>query len=327
MDPTLKLGGPSFQGVNKDIEVWPDANGGVSWLGRFLDYLKQHGRMKDLAFFSFEHYPYDPAERHGACSTTNRNSCATSCRCGMRTACHADMPMFVTEGNLSSGASETSRIFSPVSGWRITSGRCLDAGGNGSLLTSTTCRCIWSRAATVLRGRLGCSRWMRNYKVQQPLAQFFVAQLINLEWAQPGGGEHRCMRRRADIEDGAGHELVTAYALKRPDGQWSVMLVNRDQEAAHKVRVAFRGESGREETFTGPVDVMTFGSEQYRWHPAHTRFMAHAEHAAQPTVVAFTKGWADPDGPVARSKVSASKNTSYDLPAASVVVIRGNIGQ
>jgi hypothetical protein len=26
-DPNLKLGGPSFQGVNDDIEVWPDADG------------------------------------------------------------------------------------------------------------------------------------------------------------------------------------------------------------------------------------------------------------------------------------------------------------
>ena len=33
VDPALKLGGPSFQGVNKDIEVWPDANGKVSWTG------------------------------------------------------------------------------------------------------------------------------------------------------------------------------------------------------------------------------------------------------------------------------------------------------
>ena len=34
-----------------------------------------------------------------------------------------------------------------------------------------------------------------NYQIQQPLAQFFVAQLINLEWAQPAGGEHQSLRR------------------------------------------------------------------------------------------------------------------------------------
>ena len=36
-----------------------------------------------------------------------------------------------------------------------------------------------------------------DYQVQQPLAQFFVAQLINLEWVQPGSGNIAYLRRRA----------------------------------------------------------------------------------------------------------------------------------
>src|SRR4029077_19539312 len=60
VDPKLKLGGPIFEGVNEDIQVWPDSRGRVSWLGRFVDYLKEHGRLSDLAFVSFEHYPFDP---------------------------------------------------------------------------------------------------------------------------------------------------------------------------------------------------------------------------------------------------------------------------
>ncbi|MGA7318106.1 MAG: hypothetical protein WBX22_29540 [Silvibacterium sp.] len=60
VNPNLKLGGPSFQGVKQDIDVWPDAQGRTSWLSRFLEYLRQHGRMQDLQFFSFEHYPYKP---------------------------------------------------------------------------------------------------------------------------------------------------------------------------------------------------------------------------------------------------------------------------
>jgi len=55
--PDAKLGGPSFEGTLGDVEVWPDANGRVSFLGRFLDYLKAHGRLTDFTFFSFEHYP------------------------------------------------------------------------------------------------------------------------------------------------------------------------------------------------------------------------------------------------------------------------------
>jgi hypothetical protein len=163
------------------------------------------------------------------------------------------------------------------------------------------------------------------YKIQQQLAQFFVAQLINLEWAQPGGGEHQVYSAKADIDDGAGRELVTAYALKRPDGEWSLMAVNRDQQNAHRVRIAFRGTSDSMAEFSGPVEIATFGSSQYKWNPPRTRFAAHAEIPAAPTVVAYTNGTADPDGPILRSKQNGTKDAIYALPASSVVVIRGTV--
>jgi len=100
--------------------------------------------------------------------------------------------------------------------------------------------------------------------------------------------------------------------------------VNRDQQTAHKVRIAFEGQSTG--GFAGPVEILTFGTAQYQWHPAATRFMAHAEKAGERTIVATTKGWADPDGPIARSKQNAGRDTLYELPAASVTVIRGKLG-
>jgi hypothetical protein len=30
-------------------------------MGRFVSYLKEHGRLRDLAFVSFEHYPFAPS--------------------------------------------------------------------------------------------------------------------------------------------------------------------------------------------------------------------------------------------------------------------------
>ena len=62
LDPSLKLGGPVFEGVNEDIQVWPDEQGRTSWLGRFIDFLKAHNRLQDLSFMSFEHYPYEPCK-------------------------------------------------------------------------------------------------------------------------------------------------------------------------------------------------------------------------------------------------------------------------
>jgi hypothetical protein len=326
VDPTLKLGGPSFQGVNRDIEVWPDANGKVSWLGRFLDYLKQHGRMNDLAFFSFEHYPYEPCRTPWGVLYDEPELVSHIVQVWREDGIPADMPMFITEGNLSSGASETYQdIFAGV--WLADYiGSFLNAGGKGVyffhyLPLQMEPGCNGSP------GTFGMFTVDGNYQIQQQLAQFFVAQLINLEWVQPAGGEHQTFAAKSDVEDGAGHALVTAYAVKRPDGQWSVMLVNRDQQNAHRVRIAFRSNADVSSGFAGTVDVSTFGSEQYKWHPAQTRFVAHAEHAAAPTIEAFTKGTADPGGPIMHGKANAGKDTMYDLPAASVVVIRGKIGK
>ena len=324
VDPGLKLGGPSFQGVNKDVEVWPDANGKVSWTERFVDYLKQHGRMNDLAFFSFEHYPYDPCKTPWGTLYDEPELVSHIVQVWQEDGIPADMPLFITEGNLSSGASETYQdIFAGV--WLADYiGSFLNSGG----------KAVYFFHYLPLQMEPGCNNSPgtfgmftvdANYQIEQPLAQFFVAQLINLEWVQPGAGEHQVFSANSDLEDGAGHELVTAYAVKRPDGKWAVMAVNRDQQNGHRVRITFDGTAEKESSFAGPVEISTFGSAQYQWHPAQTRFMAHAEISGKATIVTTKQGWADPDGPIVHSTISAEKNSMYDLPAASVTVIRGSV--
>jgi hypothetical protein len=323
VDPALKLGGPSFQGVNKDIEVWPDGNGQVSWTGRFIDYLRQHSRMKDLAFFSFEHYPYEPCRTPWGVLYDEPELVSHIMQVWHEDGVPADMPIFITEGNLSSGASETYEdIFAGV--WLADYiGSFLNSGGNGVYFFHYL-PLQMEPGCNSSPGTFGMFTIDASYQIQQPLAQFFVAQLINLEWAQPSGSEHQVFAAKSDVEDGAGHELVTAYAVKRPDGKWAVMAVNRDQQNAHRVRITFEA-ADKFSGFAGPVEVSTFGSAQYQWHPAQTRFMAHAETAGQPTIVTTTRGSADPDGPIVHTKLTAEKGTLYDLPAASVVVIRGSV--
>jgi len=44
-------------------------------------------------------------------------------------------------------------------------------------------------------------------------------------------------------------------------------------------------------------------------------------------VLANTKGYADPDGPILRSSRDGSAGTDYELPAASIVVLRGKLAE
>jgi hypothetical protein len=323
VDPALKLGGPSFTGENRDIEVWADANGKVSWTGRFIDYLKQHGRINDLAFFSFEHYPYDPCRIPWGSLYDEPELVSHIMQVWREDGVPANVPLLITESNLSSAASETSSdIFAAL--WLADYiGSFLNAGGNGVYFFHYL-PLQMEHGCNDSPGTFGMFTVDANYQIEQPLAQFFASQLINLEWVQPGSAENQMFPAQSDVTDGAGHALVTAYALHRPDGQWSIMAVNRDQENAHSVRIAFQGDAVN--SFAGPVDISIFGKAQYQWHPASTRFMAHAEHAGEPPVIVNTKGMADPDGPPVHRQQNAAKETTFELPAASIVVIRGKIG-
>jgi hypothetical protein len=325
LDPALKLGGPSFQGVNQDIEVWPDGSGRVSWTGRFIEYLKRHDRLRDLAFFSFEHYPLDPCRIPWASLYDEPQLINHIMQVWRDDGVPADLPMFITEGNISSAASETYMdIFSGL--WLADYiGSFLNAGGNGVYYFHYL-PLVMEHGCNDSPGTFGMLTVDAKYKIQQPLAQFFTAQLINLEWVVPGAKPHEVSSARSDLDDGAGHALVTAYALKRPDGQWSLLVVNRDQHNAHRVKIAFKNQhDGASSGFDGTIEVSTFGKAQYQWHPGHTRFVGHAEYPAQPSVQAESFGMADPDGPILHVTQSVNADTNYELPAASVIVIRGNI--
>ncbi len=306
VDPKLQLGGPAFQGVTEDIKTWRDASGNDSWFGRFLNYLKAHGRMSDFRFMSFEHYPYDGCETPWANIYQEPQLIMHIIDVWRADGLPAGTPLFDTETNAHGGEASV-EVFGAL--WLADSfGGFLTAGGQGTYYyhdlpyspAHPNCKNSW--------GTYHMFMLDKDFKIRQKVSQYFAAEMLTQEWAQPIDQAHTLFRAAADIKDGDGHTLVTAYPVKRPDGQWAVLLVNKDYDHAHSVKIAFRDEaSGAEQMLTGDVARITFGKEQYTWHPARK------------------EGYADPDGPAARSTVQASTQTIYELPAASITVLRGNV--
>jgi hypothetical protein len=109
-----------------------------------------------------------------------------------------------------------------------------------------------------------------------------------------------------DIKDAEGNALVTTYAVHRPDGNWSLMLVNRDENNPHTVRVQFE-ENKQTATFSGAATFVTFGSEQYVW------------------INDGPNSHPDPDHPPVATTVDAGSQTTFILPKASVSVLRGKV--
>jgi F5/8 type C domain len=305
VDPKLKLGGPVYTGVNKDIETWPDVEGRTSWTGRFVDYLRAHNHLQDLAFFPFEHYPFEPCKSNWGMLYQEADLVSHIVDVWHQDGVPKEIPLFITESNLSWVDSEAFVDTFGALWLGDYVGAFLTAGGKAVYYFHYPPMPM-GRGCNGSSGTFGMFRADANYKIQQPISQYFASQLINLEWVQPGDGEHRLFRAEGDIEDPAGHKLVTAYALQRPDGQTSLLLINKDQLNAHTVHLQFSGGPA-ERYMSGPVQSVTFGSEQYQWHPSETG------------------GNADPDGPAARSSISARSDTGYMLPKASMTVIRGKL--
>jgi hypothetical protein len=307
LDPKLKLGGPIFTGQNEDIQTWPDVHGNTSWTGRFIDYLKAHGALGELAFFSFEHYPIDPGKIAWSSLYDEARLVTHIMQVWREDGVPKDVPLIITESNISSQFSEA--YMSLWGGlWLADYVGAFLAGGGNALYYFHYMPAPMSPGHNGSPGTFNFFSADQDLNIRQPLSQYFASQLINLEWLQPGNGQHRLFAAKADVEDGAGHTLVTAYPVLRPDGSWALLLINKDQENAHAVTVRFEDSvHHRQGAFAGPVTAVVFGRAEYQWHPDREG------------------GVADPDGPPTTTTVQAHAATSFNLPAASITVLRGKV--
>lgn len=144
------------------------------------------------------------------------------------------------------------------------------------------------------------------FKIKGLLSQYFSTQLITQEWVQPVDEPHRLFRVKSNLLNQDGSDLVSGYAVLRPDGQWSLLVINKDHDHAHSVAITF-DDAGRKQHFRGTVHTVTFGAAQYQWHNREEN------------------SYARPDGPSVQSEITADSQNLYEIPKASVVVLRGKV--
>jgi hypothetical protein len=306
VDPQLKLGGPVFEGVNEDIKVWPDADGRVSWFGRFLDYLKSHGRVSDLAFMSFEHYPYTPCQSKWEDLYREPDLITHIVDVWKDDGLPPGVPMFMTEGNVSSRGGVTAVDMMGGLWLADYTGAFFTAGGAASFYFHLVSNPLGAGCGDNGGGALTMLNMDRDYKMRGHLSQYFASQVITREWVEPADAEHRIFRVGSDARDADDHLLVTAYAAQRPDGEWSVMMINKDRDHEQNVTIAFRNADGQS-AFTGKLRMVTYGAAQFQWHSAGA------------------DSYAEPDLPPAVSSITAAP--AYTLPKASITVLRGRISR
>jgi hypothetical protein len=306
VDPQLKLGGPIFEGVNEDIRLWPDAKGQTSWMGRFVSYLKTHGHISDLAFVSFEHYPFEPCDITWKTLYTEPQLMKHILQVWRDDGVPKEVPLMVTENHLAAALTgPMTTIFAAL--WLADNVGSFFEGGGASFYHSPI------QPQGIQKTCLGWSSWSNfvsneDYDILGYTSPYYAAHMINLEWVQHRSGVHHMFPSSTDINDAEGNVLVTSYAVLRPDGNWSIMLVNRDENNPHSVRVLFEDSRSKQNaSFSGPVTLVTFGAEQYVW------------------IDVGPNSHPDPDHPPVATSLVAGSQTGFTLPKASITVLRGKV--
>jgi hypothetical protein len=334
LNPRLKLGGPSLQNFDNQLLTWPDAAGNHSWMNRFLKYVRSAAVPFD--FFSFEFYPFD-----NICADAAPQLLETSKRLGaMMASLRADgvppaIPWLMTEYGYS--------VFAGRHEVDI-EGALFDADTVGTFLTLGGSKpYVYGYEPNYLEDELKCS-WGNLMMLQlnpnseqlNQLSTYHAAQLINKEWMQPTNETHeifsvsvsgasltsilrsgsrpgRSSDRgttkspvRVDPKKPTASPILSLYAVRRPDKQWSLLAINKHPNRTARLSVQFNfSEAQRQVSFAGDVDVIQFSRGQYLWNDD------------------------GPNGHPIRSLPAArfTRNTSsfYDLPPYSLTVLRGRL--
>ena len=302
-DPTVKLGGPSWQNLLDDpLVLWPErASPGPhpTWIGRFLDYLDAHRSRVEFRFFTFEWYPFDnvcdePWANLRAAPAMLTTSLDRLTAAGLP----ESIPRIISEYGYSSHLSPVEVTLPAALFDADLVGTFFEHGGDrayyfgyepGTLGHEPDCD-QWGNLLMFLADSSGA--------VSDRLPRYHAMWLLTHAWADSSGGEHAVHRARVESADSD----LDAFALLRPDHRWSLLLVNRDSSRERLIDPRVMDRSGVR-AMRGPVDLWQYSAAQYR----------------------FTM-----PGPTARPEVDlppahhvVAHPTTFRLPPSSITVLTG----
>ena len=303
IDPKLKLGGPSLQEILYDKDMPGHGNG--EWMRRFFEYLKRHGRANDYAFFSFEWYPFDEVCEPVAPQLARAPRLMESAlRVMQQNGLPRRIPWIISEYGYSAFAT---RSEIDIEGALLNAdiiGKFLTLGGDQAFLFGYTAGYVDRDFPCTAGNNMLFS--LEDDRIQYRFATYFGARLLTQGWLKSSDEVYELYPARSDALDAEGDELITAYAARRFDGQWSLLLVNKDPQRAYDANFVFRSRGGAQQ-FKNSVDVYQFSSKQY--------VLGGTEMNPRPLKA---------DEP-AHFKLAESSTRSVTLPAYSLTVVQGEI--
>ncbi|HVZ29220.1 MAG TPA: discoidin domain-containing protein [Asticcacaulis sp.] len=262
-DPSLRLGGPSLQDAIADAYMEDEAD--KSFTSQFVKRLDARGRLKDLNFFTFERYPFDDTCPSAGSLLIKQGEGMDQLMARLdRDGVPRSVDWIITEYGFSAfGGRVEVEVPSALMNADIAAG-FLSRGGKAAYMFGYGPNI--PLAAPKPCGGYGTMMLQQadsKGQARDNMPAFWGAQMLSQDWLQSGHGAHVLYPVTTDIHDAKGQPLVTAYAVKRPDGRMAVMIVNRDPDHAHNIHIRLAGaKRGLKAAM-----VYQYYPALYKWHP------------------------------------------------------------
>lgn len=252
--PDALLGGPSF--VTADVQPGDETYRFDKgwWIRAFQKVLKRRGQCDDLQFLSFEWYPFDDVF---AATEQQLPKAFGMMDRAMKRLRRFGLPLVIGEFNYS--------VF-PCRQEVDLPGALLNAEVAAQFL------CGGGEAAYFYSyepNRLAqtCGNWGNHVMLLDrghsvvPVASYHAMRLFSREWMNPTGGHHAILPVHRHGE--GGRSLLSTFALGRPDGSRSLLLINKDPATPLTLRTRGLGN--------GTLRLAVYSASEYQWHPAGAR--------------------------------------------------------
>lgn len=307
VDSKLKLGGPSFQEIEPDTTGRKYKFGNSTWMRRFLHYLRERGRLNDYNFFSFEWYPFDDVCQPVADQLARApDMLSESLREMELQGVTHKFPWIISEYGFSAFATRAEISIEGALFNADVVGRFLSLGGDQAFLYG------YAGSGPVIDQCTAGNNMLFfmdiEGKIKYPYAPYYGARLLTQNWLS-SKGSHELYSTTVTDSQQRRLTTVTAYAVHRPDGLWSVLLINKDPQRICRVEVKFEpGNRQLVHTTDAPVELFQYSSAQYTLNSDTSKPVPTKNDPPSSTIL------------------NGKNGDSIELPPYSLTVLRGKPG-
>jgi hypothetical protein len=265
VDPTFQFGGPGFAALAiTPLDEYSFTE--QKWTQIFLSWLKDHKLLSDFNFFSFEWYPFDDV-----CVPTapqlaaNPNMMVNALKDLQKSILPPQTPIYITEYGYSAHSGKAEVDIEGALMYADIVGKSLTLGINKAYL--------YGYEPTFLDVYNNCS-WGNNMlfamnddgKIIYRTAAWHGMNMLMHNWASPSDSALEVYPVQTDVVNKQGQTLITAYAIRRPDNKWSIILINKNPQKKWDADVAILNTLTKASSkLSFPLHVIQYSRLQYHW--------------------------------------------------------------